>query len=44
MVTVYRRLLDRIAQRGYDVFSSRVQLSTAEKLSILAKGFLRRLT
>jgi phytoene synthase len=44
LVTVYRRLLDRIAQRGYDVFSSRVQLSTAEKLGILAKGFLRRLT
>jgi phytoene synthase len=44
LVTVYRSLLDRIAQRGYDVFSSRVQLSTSEKLSILAKGFLRRLT
>jgi phytoene synthase len=44
LVTVYRRLLDRIAQRGYDVFTSRVQLSTAEKLGILAKGFLRRLT
>lgn len=44
LVTVYRRLLDRIAQRGYDVFSSRVQLSAVEKLSILARAFLRRLT
>jgi phytoene synthase len=43
LVTVYRRLLDRISQRGYDVFSSRVHLSTSEKLGILAKGFLRRL-
>jgi phytoene synthase len=44
LVEVYRRLLERIAQRNYDVFSSRVQLSTPEKLGILAKGFLRRLT
>jgi phytoene synthase len=44
LVEIYRRLLERIAQRGYDVFSERVRLSTAEKLSILAKGFVRRLT
>jgi 15-cis-phytoene synthase len=44
LVEIYRRLLDRIAQRGYDVFSERVRLSTAEKLGILAKGFVRRLT
>ncbi|HZD31696.1 MAG TPA: phytoene/squalene synthase family protein [Candidatus Angelobacter sp.] len=44
LVEIYRRLLDRIAQRGYDVFSERVRLSTPEKLGILAKGFVRRLT
>lgn len=44
LVEIYRRLLDRIAQRDYDVFSQRVSLSTAEKLSVLVKGFLRRLT
>lgn len=44
LVEIYRRLLERIAQRGYDVFSERVRLSTAEKFGILAKGFVRRLT
>lgn len=44
LVEIYRRLLERIAQRDYDVFTQRVSLSTAEKLGVLAKGFLRRLT
>ena len=44
LVEIYRRLLERIAQRDYDVFSERVHLSTAEKLGVLAKGFVRRLT
>jgi phytoene synthase len=44
LVEIYRRLLDRIAARGYDVFTERVKLSTAEKLGILAKGFVKRLT
>jgi phytoene synthase len=44
LVEIYRRLLERIAQRDYDVFSQRVSLSTAEKIGVLAKGFLRRLT
>jgi phytoene synthase len=44
MVEIYRRLLERIAQRDYDVFSERVRLSTAEKVTVLAKGFIRRLT
>ena len=43
LVEIYRRLLERIAQRDFDVFSERLRLSTAEKLAILAKGFLRRL-
>jgi phytoene synthase len=43
LVEIYRRLLEKIAARNYDVFSERVHLSTAEKLSVLGKGFLRRL-
>jgi len=38
---LYSRLLDRIEQRDYDVFSERVRLSTAEKLGIMAKAWLR---
>ncbi len=44
LVEIYRRLLEKIAARHYDVFSERVHLSTAEKLGVLGKGFLRRLT
>jgi 15-cis-phytoene synthase len=44
LVTIYRKLLDKIAARQYDVFSGRVSLTTGEKLRILAKGFLQRLT
>ena len=43
LVEIYRRLLNRIAARDYDVFAGRVRLSTAEKLGVLAKGFVRRL-
>ena len=44
LVEIYRRLLQRIAARNYDVFSERVSLSTAEKVGVLARGFVRRLT
>jgi 15-cis-phytoene synthase len=44
LVTIYRRLLDEIALRQYDVFSGRVSLKVREKLTILGKGFLKRLT
>jgi phytoene synthase len=44
LVEIYRRLLERIAARNYDVFSERVHLSTAEKVGLLARGFVRRLT
>jgi phytoene synthase len=44
LVNIYRRLLERIAERQYDVFSGKVSLSVSEKLRILAKGFLQRLT
>ncbi len=44
LVTIYRRLLEKIALRQYDVFSGKVSLTVREKLGILAKGFLKRLT
>jgi len=44
LVTIYRRLLERIAEKQYDVFTARVALSTWEKLRILGKGFFKRLT
>lgn len=43
LVTIYRRLLEKIAQRGFDVFKEKIQLTTREKLGILGKGFLKRL-
>jgi len=43
LVTIYRRLLDKIALRQYDVFSSKVSLTVREKLGILARGFMKRL-
>jgi len=43
LVEIYRRLLERIIARNYDVFSEKVKLSTAEKLSVLSRGFWRRL-
>ncbi len=44
LVEIYRRLLQKIEARGFDVFRRRVRLSTLEKLSILSRGFYRRLT
>lgn len=44
LVTIYRRLLERIAEKQYDVFTAKVSLSRWEKLRILAKGFLKRIT
>ncbi len=44
LVNIYRRLLEKIAEKQYDVFTSKVALSTSEKLRILGKGFVRRLT
>jgi len=44
LVSIYRRLLEKIAIRQYDVFSSKIRLTVSEKLGILAKGFLKRLT
>jgi phytoene synthase len=44
LISIYRRLLEKIAEKQYDVFTSKVTLSTWEKLRILGKGFFKRLT
>jgi phytoene synthase len=44
LVAVYRALLEKIAAANYDVFGAKIRLTTFEKLAILGKGFLRRLT
>jgi phytoene synthase len=43
LITIYRRLLEKIAERQYDVFSGKVSLTVWVKLSILGKGFVQRL-
>lgn len=43
LITIYRRLLEKIAARQYDVFTTRISLTRREKLTILGKGFLKRL-
>jgi 15-cis-phytoene synthase len=42
LVNIYRRLLEKIAEKQYDVFTAKVALSTSEKLRILGKGFIKR--
>jgi len=44
LVNIYRSLLEKIAAKQYDVFTAKVSLSTWEKLKILGKGFVKRLT
>ena len=44
LINIYRSLLEKIAAKQYDVFTAKVSLSTSEKLRILGKGFLKRLT
>jgi len=44
LVSIYRKLLEKIAERNYDVFSGKVTLSVWEKLRILARGLFQRLT
>ena len=43
LVNIYRRLLEKIALKQYDVFTAKIALSRWEKLRILGKGFLMRL-
>jgi phytoene synthase len=44
LITIYRTLLEKIASRQYDVFSERISLPLHKKLTILAQGFLKRIT
>jgi phytoene synthase len=44
LINIYRSLLAKIAEKQYDIFTSRVALSRWEKLRILGKGFIKRLT
>src|SRR5206468_12381010 len=37
LITIYRRLLEKISLRQYDVFKQKVSLTTGEKLVILGK-------
>jgi 15-cis-phytoene synthase len=43
LITIYRTLLERIAEKQYNVFTAKIALSRSEKLRILGKGFLKRL-
>ena len=43
LITVYRRLLEKIAANDYDVFRERIRLSVPEKLGVLSKGIAKRL-
>jgi phytoene synthase len=42
LIEIYRRLLERIEQREYDVLTDRVRLSALEKTSIALRAVLRR--
>lgn len=44
LISIYQRLLDKIALREYDVFGGKIRLTVTEKLAILGKGFLKRLS
>jgi len=41
IVSIYKSLLDRIAERHYDVLTRRVSLSAREKFAILARGIMK---
>jgi hypothetical protein len=43
LVNIYRRLLEKIATKQYDVFTAKVALSRWEKTRVLAKGFVMRI-
>ena len=41
MIGIYGGILEKIARNGYAVFDGRVRLSTAEKLWIVAKNWVK---
>jgi phytoene synthase len=44
LVNIYRKLLDKIDARQYDVFTGKITLTVSEKLRVLGKGFWQRIT
>jgi phytoene synthase len=44
LINIYRKLLEKIAERQYDVFTAKVSLTVSEKLRVLGRGFLQRIT
>lgn len=44
LITIYRKLLEKIASHQYDVFGEKISLPMHQKLVVLAKGFLKRIT
>jgi phytoene synthase len=43
LIEIYRRLLERIQQKNFEVFGDRVRLSTAEKCRVVARASLLRI-
>lgn len=43
LVTIYSRLLEKIAAQNYDVFGDKVRLSFWDKFSVLARGVWQRI-
>jgi phytoene synthase len=43
LVNIYRSLLEKIVRLNYDVFTRKISLTFREKLTILGKGFLKRI-
>src|SRR5690242_12254113 len=43
LVEIYSRLLQKIADKGYDVLTERVRLTTWEKIKVLSRGFVMRI-
>jgi phytoene synthase len=43
LITIYHRLLQRIEDKNFDVFTERVSVPTITKLAILARGLVRML-
>jgi phytoene synthase len=43
LMTIYRRLLDKIVANDYDILNQRVRLTTTEKTKVLGKGLWRRI-
>jgi 15-cis-phytoene synthase len=44
LVTIYEKLLGKITRRNFDVYGGRIRLTTFEKMKVLGKGFVKRLT